>query len=185
MKKIHRISSVVLAAFVLPHLFNHLLAVTGGPAAHIAFMESFRKVYRHPVAEGVLLASAGIQIVTGLRLAFSGKWKSLTRWERVQRLSGLYLAFFLLLHVSAVVAGRAGGTDTNFHFAAWGINHAPAWLFFVPYYFLGVWTFFLHVGAVRYRKVLEISRVSSPWQGYAIWGAGFAVATLILWGLRS
>ncbi|SDL13995.1 hypothetical protein [Siphonobacter aquaeclarae] len=184
MKKIHRLSSVVLAAFILPHLLNHLTAFWSGPDAHIAFMDGFRKIYRQPVVEGILLLSVVVQIGTGLRLAFTRTGRKLSFWERVQRGSGIYLALFMLIHVSAVLTGRSSGTDTNFHFAAWGVNNDPSLLFFIPYYFLGVWTFFLHIGAIRYRKVLEINRVSSPWQGYGIWAAGWGISALILAGLR-
>jgi succinate dehydrogenase/fumarate reductase cytochrome b subunit len=68
--------------------------------------------------------------------------------------SGAYLALFLLIHVSAVLAGRAVlGLDTNVHFAAAGLQAWPTSLFFVPYYFLAVLAVFVHLGCALARRV--------------------------------
>ena len=69
LKTLHRISGIVIAAFLVLHLCNHLFAL-GGPALHITVMKYFRMVYRFPPVEIILLLCVTIQIVSGLRLVF-------------------------------------------------------------------------------------------------------------------
>lgn len=47
LKQFHRFSGIVVAAFLVLHLCNHLFAL-GGPALHITVMKYFRMVYRFP-----------------------------------------------------------------------------------------------------------------------------------------
>jgi len=73
--------------------------------------------------------------------------------EKYQILSGLYLAFFLLIHVSAVLSGRfVFGLDTNLYFGAAGLNIFPLYLFFVPYYLLSIISIFTHIACIHFRK---------------------------------
>jgi len=132
-------------AFVCVHIANHLVSLLS-VSMHIAFMRTARTVYRHPVAETVLLASVATQAVSGLALVMKG-WRSRRgRVAWMQAASGAYLAMFLVVHVAAVLAGRViFGLDTNFFFAAAGLHVPPYQLFFAPYYFLAVWAFFAHV----------------------------------------
>ena len=44
--KLHRISACIIGAYIVVHLFNHLLALQS-IEAHVRFMESFRQIYRH------------------------------------------------------------------------------------------------------------------------------------------
>ena len=60
-------------------------------------------------------------------------------------------AFFLLLHVGAVLYGRTVlNLDTNFYFAAAGFHVPPNQFFFAPYYFLAVLALFTHLGCAAY-----------------------------------
>ena len=49
----HRVSATVLALFLAAHLVNHVVAL-GGVAAHLAFMDGARLVYRSPALEPLL-----------------------------------------------------------------------------------------------------------------------------------
>lgn len=151
-RKLHRFGAVPATIFVLAHLANHLAAL-GGIAAHLRFMEAARLVYRQPVVETLLLLGVVLQAGSGLRLLVSG-WKRRRGWLAwLQAGSGVYLALFLLIHVSAVLAGRALlGLDTNVHFAAAGLQAWPTSLFFVPYYFLAVLAVFAHLGCALARR---------------------------------
>ncbi len=112
-------------------------------------MAALRPIYRHPAAEIVLLLAVGWQIVSGIVLVIAG-WKSRTGFIAwAQAGSGLYLALFLAIHVGAVLTARGSGVDTNFNFAAAGI-HADAGAFFIPYYFLAVTAFGVHIGCALY-----------------------------------
>jgi hypothetical protein len=69
----------------------------------------------------------------------------------LQASTGAYMAFFLLVHVGAVLSGRLSlGLDTNFYFAAAGFHVPPFQYFFAPYYFLGVVALFTHLGCAAY-----------------------------------
>ncbi len=114
-------------------------------------MEQFRIVYRHPVIETLLLLVVLFQIVTGIWLIY--KRDAQTIAEKIQVYSGLYLSFFLVAHVGAVLSGRyIEHLDTNFYFAATGLNYYPATFIFIPYYFLAVASISLHVSAIHYLK---------------------------------
>lgn len=73
--------------------------------------------------------------------AASGSWLLARRWKQrrgkvawLQALSGAYLAFFLMVHVGAVLFGRTVlKLDTNFYYAAAGLYVPPFQFFFAPY----------------------------------------------------
>jgi hypothetical protein len=150
LRGLHLCSALVIAAFLILHMGNHLIGLTG-QQAHIAFMAAARRFYRNEYVEPLLLMLVAWQAISGVIMVVRG-WKARdgkVAW--LQALSGLYLAFFLLNHVGAVVAGRAlFGLDTDFRFAAAGFFVPPWPLFFAPYYFLAVWCLFIHVGCALF-----------------------------------
>ena len=160
MRALHRFSSAIIGVFALVHVANHL-AAAGGVASHIAFMNVARAVYRLTLVEAVLLASVMVQVVTGLLLARHG-WHQLHGLvARLQVAAGLYLAPFLLLHTSAILAGRGlFHLDTNFYFAAAGFHVPPFQWFFGPYYLLAVIAFFTHLGCAAYWKLSDFRRAA-------------------------
>ncbi len=145
----HRASAVIVVAFVIVHLGNHVLGL-GGQQVHRAAMTQLRAVYRSEIVEPLLFAAFAWQAASGVTLVVLG-WKARTGLiEWAQAVSGLLLAAFLVIHVSAVVSGRLAGLDTDLRFAAAGF-HVSDWpYFFAPYYFLAVTATFVHVGAAGY-----------------------------------
>ncbi|WP_147328106.1 MULTISPECIES: hypothetical protein [unclassified Duganella] len=163
------------------HLFNHLLAI-GSPEAHIHFMEAFRAVYRNRVVEVILLLCVASQVGSGLTFV-RRRWRD--RHEGLDLLqlgSGLYLAFFLLVHVGAVLAGRMQlGLDTNFYYAAAGLHVLPYRYFFMPYYFLAVLAITVHLA--RALHWLAHDRLGAGAMRIAttlLMVSGFTAATLIV-----
>lgn len=153
LKKLHYFSGVTLCLFIFAHLGNHL-SVFFGADFHIEIMDSLRAIYRNPIVESLLLLAVAVQLFSGLKL-----WRKLrleekkSFAEKYQILSGLYLAFFLLIHVSAVLSGRfVFGLDTNLYFGAAGLNIFPLYLFFVPYYLLSIISIFTHIACIHFRK---------------------------------
>ncbi len=183
MKRLHYFSGLTTALFVGLHLFNHLVSLWG-PEAHINLMETLRLVYRNPIVETILLMAVVLQIVTGLRLFFSKRKTVSTFYEKLQIRSGLYLAFFLVMHVAAVLTGRyILNLDTNFYFGVAGLNTFPLYLFFVPYYGLAVLAFFAHLAAIHYQKMKrEIFGISVAQQARFILALGALVSLIILYG---
>jgi succinate dehydrogenase hydrophobic anchor subunit len=154
LRRLHRATGAVLAAFLVAHVANHLAALAGVDA-HVRFMDAARRVYRQPVVEAVLLACVVLQAASGLRMVWAGRQRRRGLLAWLQAGSGAYIALFLAIHVGAVLAGRAGGLDTNFHFAAAGLHVWPFVLFFVPYYFLAVAALFVHLGCALARHAGE------------------------------
>ena len=125
-------------------------------------MEAARSVYRIRFVEAVLLACVLFQVLSGLWLVARGWRQRRGTVSWLQAVAGTYLAFFLVVHVSAVLFGRLSlGLDTNFYFAAAGFHVRPFQLFFAPYYLFGVLALFTHLGCAAYWRAKSFGR-SSP-----------------------
>jgi hypothetical protein len=176
---LHLTSGVVVAAYAALHIANHLAALFGF-AAHIAFMQVARLVYRHPVVETVLLACVLWQVLSGVWLVAQGwrRRRGTVAW--LQAGAGAYLVFFLVVHVGAVLVGRrALGLDTNIYYAAAGLHVRPFVYFFAPYYVLGVTALVAHLGCAAYWR----ASVPSRWSAGRVVGlstAGGAVLALLI-----
>jgi len=191
-RTLHRIAAAVVGTYGLVHLANHLVALRG-IESHIAFMRAVRQVTRVPAVEAVLLAAVAIQAGSGLLLVLRRRRRRLTQprqvprrplFDRLQAMSGLYLAFFLLVHVVSVLAGRAVlRLDTNFYFAAAGLQVRPYPLFFVPYYGLAVAALFTHLACALRRRLPAGTPLAT--RDRAAWAAvvtGAVLAVLIVAG---
>lgn len=142
---VHRSLAVFIVIFVVLHLANHLSAVFG-VATHIAFMEFIRPIYRNIFVEIALISALFVQLFLGLYFVYRSRGKRVGFYARAQALSGCYLVFFLVAHVSAVMNGRyVLDLDTNFNFAAAGMHVGYLVFWFVPYYFLAVFSIFMHL----------------------------------------
>jgi succinate dehydrogenase/fumarate reductase cytochrome b subunit len=171
-RRLHRTAATVVGIYVIVHVLNHLLALRG-IGAHIAFMEAARKVTRIPAVEALLLLGVAVQAGSGLRLLWRRRGQRRLALGRLQALSGAYLAFFLAVHVVSVLFGRAVlHLDTNFYFAAAGLQVSPYPLFFVPYYGLAVAALFAHLACALRRRFDGLA-----WGGIA---AGVVAAILIV-----
>lgn len=185
-KRIHLISGLFIAVFSVLHLFNHFCSIFGADT-HIEMMGFLRLLYRNILVESVLLFAVVLQIISGLKLLKYFKKTVITTFDRLHVWSGLYLSFFLIIHVSAVLAGRLLlHLDTNFYFAVTGLTKFPFNLFFVPYYALAIFSFFVHIASIHFRKMKKSIFVLSPKaQAKTILLVGMLITVLILWGLTN
>ena len=186
MKRIHYFSGFIITVFVFLHLFNHLYSFVG-VESHIELMNSLRVVYRNVIVESVLLLAVLFQIISGIRL-FIKKVKQVSNFfEKLQVWSGLYLALFFLIHLSAVLGGRfILELDTNFYFGAAGLNTFPFNLFFIPYYGLAIVSFFGHISAVHALKMKgDLFGVNSRQQAFVILGLGVVLTGALFYGLTN
>jgi hypothetical protein len=184
-KTAHYYSGLLLSVFIFMHISNHLLALVS-PQSHILFMEKARLIYRQPIIETLLLMAVLLQILSGLKLIKQLKSDNLLLLsDKLRIYSGLYLAFFLIIHVSAVISGRVVfNLDTNIYFGAAGINLFPFNLFFIPYYFLSITAIFTHIACIHYKKAgqyLPIKMVKN--QSIIIAIIGIILAFLIIMGM--
>ena len=180
LRKLHRTSAIVVALFACLHIANHLTALAG-VASHIAVMDAARIVYRQRVVEVLLLLCVSFQVFSGLWLVVRG-WKQrhgFVPW--LKAIAGAYLAFFLLIHVGAVLYGRAVlDLDTNFYFAAAGFHVPPNQFFFAPYYFLAVVALFTHLGCAAYWQFQAQPRIARILSIVFPAGVGGVVSLLIV-----
>nr|WP_295934930.1 hypothetical protein [uncultured Dyadobacter sp.] len=151
LQKTHRFSAFILSIFIAVHLLNHLAALAG-PPTHINVMMALRNVYRHPYVEPVLLIGVVIQIGSGILLVVTQQfWKSVLK--SLQAISGLYLGFFLVYHVRAILLARfSWKVETDFFFAANVAVDPATRAFFLPYYFFAIVSIFLHVACAHYSR---------------------------------
>lgn len=185
-QQLHYISGLIMSLFIALHLFNHLSAV-GGPEEHIRINNALRPLYRNPVSELLLMLVVLVQVSSGMKLVQRRRKQMQTRWQKAQVYSGLYLAFFLLFHVGAVMAGRYYlHLDTNFYFGTAGLNSFPACLFFIPYYGLAVTSLFVHIAAIHAQKMKQnLLGLRPETQACILLLAGFAVILVLSWGLSN
>ncbi len=183
-RRIHYYSGITIASFVILHLMNHAVSLIG-IEKHIEVMTQLRKIYRNIFAEILLLSAVSVQIFSGIQLYRSRFKIAKGFYEKLQLWSGLYLAIFFVIHLSAVMVGRfILKLDTNFYFGAAGLNHFPFNLFFIPYYSFAIFSFFAHLASVHYRKMKEKNRTVIL-QANLILILGFFVALIFMYGLTN
>lgn len=146
--KAHRLLAIGLGLFILSHLAIHLTAIAG-PNTHIAVLSKFQDVYRNGLIEPLLFLAIIVQVFIGGKLVWR-RYKAPEKgfWSWAQILSGLYLAMFMIVHGSAALVTRyLVGLETNFYWAAGTLNIFPLPYLFAPYYWLGIMSVFVHLGA--------------------------------------
>ncbi|WP_027303334.1 hypothetical protein [Rudanella lutea] len=185
-RTLHYVSGLFITVFVGFHLINHTYSLAGA-SAHIGLMNTLRLVYRHPVVETMLLGAIALQVVSGLSLASRFRKRVETGFDKLQLWTGLYLAFFLLIHLSAVLVGRLVlDLDTNFYFGVAGLNTFPLNLFFIPYYGLAIASFVGHLAAIHSRKMKHSVLGLTPHEQASILLAlGVLLTISILYGLTN
>ena len=150
-------------------------------------MNDLRIFYRNIFIESILLFAVAIQIFSGLKLFFRQRNTISNPFRKIQIWSGLYLAFFLVIHVGAVLVGRLFlHLDTNFYFGVAGLNTFPLNLFFIPYYTLAIVSFFGHISAVHAIKMKrKIFGIDPKPQSFVILLIGIISSLVILYGLTN
>ncbi|SHN08349.1 hypothetical protein [Polaribacter sp. KT 15] len=186
MKRIHYFSGVLISFFVGVHLFNHLYSILGADA-HFEMMNDLRVVYRNIIAETILLFAVIIQVFSGIKLFFKKRKNVTDFFEKLQIWTGLYLAIFFFIHLSAVLSGRLIlNLDTNFYFGVAGLNTFPLNLFFIPYYGLAIISFFGHISAIHSKKMKnKIIGIEPNIQSYIILIIGIILTLVIFYGLTN
>jgi hypothetical protein len=186
MRRIHYYSGLLITVFVTLHLANHVSSIYGAET-HITLMNRLRSFYRQPVAEALLVTAVCVQFVSGWRLFKDTRHTALTFYSKLQRWTGIYLAVFLLIHLSAVLIGRLIlHLNTNFYFGVAGLNTFPFSLFFVPYYGLAILAFFGHISAIhRHKMTRRVAGLSPMNQANGILLFGCVVTIFIFYGLTN
>jgi len=167
-------SLLLLGLFVFIHIFNHLMLVIS-IKEHISFMENFRFIYRNIYIESILLLAFLFQIIKSIKVIWHERKKRRTFFEKLIFISKIYLIYFLINHISAVLFGRiVFNLDTNIYYAIAGLYVFPYSLYFVPYYFLSIICLFFY-----------FSRNKKSYSFYTINSIGFILALVLLFALKS
>jgi len=155
-RKAHRYNAIFLFSFVIVHMVTHLSGVFG-IEAYNAVQDVFRTVYRQPVVESLLLVSITGQLVVGAYLLARriGRGGVSGFWGWLQIVSGGVFFVFMAQHLYSLGMARLYfGLDTNFYWPA-SVMSGPWFIYyFAPYYVLGVFALFAHIGAgVRFALI--------------------------------
>jgi hypothetical protein len=185
-KRIHYISGITIAVFIILHLSNHLYSLFG-VEKHIEVMDILRLFYRNVIAETLLLFAVLIQIISGIKLFIKKRKEAEAFFEKLQLWSGLYLAIFFVFHLAAVFIGRLIlNLDTNIYFGVAGLNTFPFSLFFIPYYSLAIISFFGHLSAIHSLKMKNnVLGIKPNQQAYFILFTGIALSLVVIYGLTN
>jgi hypothetical protein len=175
-RRVHRAAAVIILVFAMAHLGNHLLALVSLDL-HLHAQQWLRQGYRLPPLEGLLLAAVAVQVVAGLWLVLRGPGVRADSFALLQLCAGLYLAAFLVLHVSATAFLFR---DLTFHGASGGAGGLWAAPSFLTYYALGPLALFTHVACAT--RALLAPRLGLPRAtkvGRAVIAAGLGTTLLI------
>ena len=150
-------------------------------------MNVLRHFYRNIIVETILLSSVLVQIISGLKLFKTNRKIANTNFEKLHIWTGLYLAIFFVIHLSAVLGGRLFlHLDTNFYFGVAGLNAFPSNLFFIPYYGLAILSFFGHIASIHNKKMKQsIFGLAPNGQAISILIFGFILTITIFYGLTN
>lgn len=186
LKRIHYISGLIITIFVAIHLFNHVCSIFGADK-HIEIMKSLRHFYRNIFVEAILLVAVLVQVISGFKLFRINKKTAISNFDKLHIWTGLYLAIFFVLHLSAVLGGRFFlHLDTNFYFGVAGLNTFPFNLFFIPYYALAIISFFGHIACIHRKKMKDtIFSLTPNGQSKTILIFGICLTIIIFYGLTN
>ena len=185
-KRLHYVSGLTLLVFISLHLFNHFMSIFGAER-HIWVMDNVRLFYRNTFIEFILLAAVFMQMISGIKLFINKRKTATSFFDRLQMWTGLYLALFLIIHITAVFIGRLYlQLDTNFYFGVAGLNSFPLNLFFIPYYGLAIISVFGHLASVHNAKMKHtIFRFTPYEQAISVLIFGFGLTLVIFYGLTN
>ena len=144
---------LIIMAFVLFHLSNHLLALIS-VEWHTTVMEFFRRWYRADFVEPFLLGIFLILLVSGIRMVWHYTQNQGDFYRTLQTCSGFYLSVFLCTHVMAVFVARLEGVDTDWVFAVGPDGLLYGFIMLFPYYTLATFLVLVHA-SLGLRQILK------------------------------
>ena len=179
--------SVAIAFIVLflsLHFTNHLAALVS-TEMHGTVMELFRRFYRTPVVEPLLLCAAIFLICTGLVMAWRWTERPTDAFRAFQIATGVYLSVAVVSHLQAVFWfarmhmniptdwGFAIGAPTGLINDAWNIR-------LLPYYLLAVAGVVAHAFAGLRIVLLGHGVERRSANALVVWGTVFGLALAVL-----
>jgi hypothetical protein len=146
LKRLHRLSSLLLGLYILGHIVNQALAFVS-VESYAAMRGVMRLASQQSVSYVAIIAMVVMQIATGAAMGVK-KVTAGALARNVQVVSGWYLAVFLFSHVCSpylaarpVSAAPVAQSLTPPHLLTSASSAAS-----LPFYLLGVSAFLLHIG---------------------------------------
>ena len=145
LKRLHRLSSVLLGLFILGHIVNQSVGFVSVPS-YAAMRGVMQLASEQSVSYVLILAMVALQIFTGAAMGLKRVTTGVFA-RNLQAVSGWYLAVFLFAHVLSPYLARAAAAApvapplTPPHL----LMSAPS-VASLPFYLLGVSAFLLHIG---------------------------------------
>lgn len=141
----NKFSFYLIAVFIFFHLLNHLFLMIS-VNEHIDFMKAIRLVYRNAFIEIILILSFLFQLFKTIKKLWNERQLKKTIIEKFVFFSKIYIVYFLINHIFAILIGRIiFKLDTNIYFALSGVQIKPFSYYFIIYYFLAIISLFLIV----------------------------------------
>jgi len=145
LKRMHRLTSVLLGLFILGHIVNQSVGFVSVPS-YAAMRGVMQLASEQSVSYVLIIAMVALQIFTGAAMGLKRVTTGVFA-RNLQAVSGWYLAVFLFTHVispyltKAAAAAPVAQALTPPHLLASASAVAS-----LPYYLLGVSAFLLHIG---------------------------------------
>jgi succinate dehydrogenase/fumarate reductase cytochrome b subunit len=145
LKRMHRLTSVLLGLFILGHIVNQSVGFVSVPS-YAAMRGVMQLASEQSVSYVLIIAMVALQIFTGAAMGLKRVTTGVFA-RNLQAVSGWYLAVFLFTHVISPYLARAAAAApvaqalTPPHLLASASAVAS-----LPYYLLGVSAFLLHIG---------------------------------------
>lgn len=144
-KTFNKISFIFITLFVSIHILNHIIVLVS-VEKHILFMENFRVLYRNIYVEIFLLGIVFFHIIKNIKNIWITRKEKKSSFQKIILIAKLYLIYFLINHIGAVILGRLiFNLDTNIYYAVAGLHAFPFSLYFVFYYFLSISCLFIYI----------------------------------------
>lgn len=160
LRKIHRTSAFLLiVGFIGLHITNHAVALFS-TEQHEELRLLFRSWYASAFVEPILLLLLLTMVFSGVPMALRYMKTVGDNYKTLQIGSGLYMAFFFMAHVNAILSARYRGVETDWIFATGEQGLITGLYILIPYYIWSVGMIWLHVSC-GIRMVLLSNRVKA------------------------
>jgi hypothetical protein len=161
LRRLHRLSSVLLGVFILGHIVNQSLGFVSVPS-YAAMRGVMRLASEQSVSYFVIVAMVAMQILTGAAMGLKTVGTGAIA-RNLQAVSGWYLAVFLFAHVCSpyLAARSAAAAPVDQVLTPPQLLDSATSVASLPFYLLGVSAFLLHVGLYARLAALGLFAESS------------------------
>jgi len=145
LKRMHRLTSVLLGLFILGHIVNQSVGFVSVPS-YAAMRGVMQLASEQSVSYVLIIAMVALQIFTGAAMGLKRVTTGVFA-RNLQAVSGWYLAVFLFAHVvSPYLARAAAAAPVAQALSPPHLLANASAVASLPYYLLGVSAFLLHIG---------------------------------------